>query len=153
MTAPNLDTLKFYIVVPAAATNYVTNPTPYRSTTGYTVHDGGSGATIAGSDTEQRRGPKCIKITPPAADELAGVYFSPISVTDTHTYTFSCDVKGVVGQAMRIYITKAAGAALATTIFTATGYWQRVEVTLTATETDSTYRLYVDRDAVNSESV
>jgi len=47
-------------------------------------------------------------------------------------------------------ITNAAHAAKATKTFTATGYWQRVEVTLTATETASDYELWVTRDAVSS---
>lgn len=145
MTAPSLESMKFYVVIPAAATNYVTNPTPYRSTTGYTAYDAGGGTAISASDTYTRRGPKCIKVAA-VASEAGGVYFSTISITDTQSYTFSVDVRGVDGEAMRIKVEDAGGTYTYTTTFTATGYWQRESVTFTAEETAADYRLYVIRD-------
>jgi len=50
-------------------------------------------------------------------------------------------------------IADSAHAAKVTKTFTATGYWQRVEVTLTAAETKTDYELWVTRDAVASTSV
>lgn len=147
MTAPTLTSMKFYIVVPEAGINYVTNPIPQWATTKYATV--GAGSAIALSDAYSRRGAKCIMATP-ATGVACGVIYEEVSVTDTHTYTFSVDVLGVAGQAMRIYIADTAHAVKATTTFTATGYWQRISVTLTAAETAATYELYVIRDAVAS---
>jgi hypothetical protein len=133
--------LKFYIVVPQAATNYVTNPTPYRAMTGYTAY----GGSIAASTISGRRGPLCIKVTPTTAE--SGVYFGTVSVTNAEDYVFSCDVIGESGKAMRLRVEDVGGTYTYETTFTATGYWQRPEVTFTAEETASDYRLYVLRDA------
>lgn len=148
----NLEYMNFYIITPSGAINYVTNPTPYRATTGYTAYDAGGGTAIAASDTYTRRGPKCIQVTAVAA-EAGGVYFGTVSITDTLKYTFSVDVKGIDGEAMRIKIEDAGGTYTATTTFTATGDWQRVQVTITAQETASDYRLYVIRDSQAGESI
>jgi len=56
----------------------------------------------------------------------------------------------VAGQPMRIVIATSTGTARATKTFIATGYWQRVEVTLLATETVTNYRVQVTRDSVSS---
>ena len=98
MTAPTLTNLKFYIVTPAAAINYVTNPTPYKATTGYVAYLG----SIALDDTYSRRGPGCIKVTP--TTDVSGVYFDNISITNSKTYTFSTDVKGESGKGMSLFI-------------------------------------------------
>jgi len=76
-------------------------------------------------------------------------YYSGLKVTANLPYTFSCYVKGVAGQAMRIQIRQTT-TIRATKQFTATGYWQRVEVTYTPTVTATNYRVYVVRDAVAS---
>ena len=136
-----MDKMKFWIITPSGAINYVTNPTPYRSTTGYSVYN----STIALSDAYTRRGPKCIRVTPTTS--TSGVYFSGVPVSNGKTYTFSVDVKGESGKVMRIYIANGAGTARATTTFTATGNWQRLQVTWTATENQANYRLYVVRNA------
>lgn len=137
----DLESMKFYIVVPQAATNYVTNPTPYRATTGYTAVVG----SIAASTISGRRGPLCIKVTPTTA--LSGVYFGTVSVTNGDDYVFSCDVKGEAGKTMQIKVMDAGESYQYWTTFTATGYWQRVEVTFTAQEDASDYRLFVLRNA------
>lgn len=139
----NLEYMKFWIITPSGAINYVTNPTPYRSMTGYTAY--GAGTTIAASDTYTRRGPACIKVTPTTS--TSGVYFNGVPVSNGKTYTFSVDVKGESEKVMRIYIANGAGTARATTTFTATGNWQRLQVTWTATENQANYRLYVVRNA------
>ena len=140
-----IDLYKFYIVQPQAGRNYVTNPHPYAATTGYTSYSG----SIALDDTYTRRGSSCLKMTP-LANMSAGVNYSFVSVTSGLAYAFSVDVKGVEGQAMRIYISNTAGSPKATTTFTATGNWQRISVTHTAAETKTDYRLYVVRDSVAS---
>lgn len=142
-----IDLYKFYIVRPQAGRNYVTNPQPYAVTTGYTNYNG----SMALDDTYTRRGSSCLKITPQTG-KASGVFYSTVSVTSGLAYAFSVDVKGVDGQAMRIYIANSAGTAKATTTFTATGNWQRISVTHTAAETKTDYRLYVVRDSVASTS-
>ena len=140
-----IDLYKFYIVQPQAGRNYVTNPHPYAATTGYTNYNG----SMALDDTYTRRGSSCLKVTPQTG-MASGVFYSTVSVTSGLGYAFSVDVKGVDGQAMRIYIANSAGTAKATTTFTATGNWQRISVTHTAAETKTDYRLYVIRDSVAS---
>ncbi len=142
-----LDSMKFYIVVPRAATNYVTNPTPYLATTGYTASVG----TIALTDDVSRRGPGCIEVTPTTA--LSGVYFGTVDVVNNQDYAFSVDVKGETGKAMRIRVEDAGATHTYETEFTATGNWQRVSVEFTAEETADDYRLYVLRDATTGTNV
>ena len=142
-----LEKMKFYLVKPQAATNYVTNPTPYLATTGYTASVG----TIALTDDASRRGPGCIEVTPTTA--LSGVYFGTVAVVNTQNYAFSVDVKGETGKAMRIRVEDAGGTYTYETEFTATGNWQRVSVAFTAQETASDYRLYVLRDATTGTAV
>ena len=142
-----MNTMKFWIITPSGATNLVTNPTPYRATTGYTTVTG----TIAASDTFTRRGPKCIEVTP--TTDASGVYFGNVGVTDTLKYTFSVDVKGTSGKAMRIKVEDAGATYSYAKTFVATGHWQRIEVSFTAEETASDYRLYVLRDATTGTAV
>ena len=149
MTAPVLTQKKFWIVKPKAGRNYIKNPrfdTP-EGITYWTAS--GAGVTIELTGDEVRRGAHSLQVNP-ASGIASSAYYDNVKVTSGLDYTFSVDVKGTAGQAMRIMITNAAHAAKATKTFTATGYWQRVEVTLTATETASDYELWVTRDAVAS---
>lgn len=143
MTA--IASMEFYVIVPERGENLVKNPSPYYRLDGYT--DVSSVITL--SDTYTRREARCIKVEPTGAG-ASGVYYSPLPHTDAKPYTFSVDVKGVAGQAMRILIADSDGAALSTTQFIATGNWQRVAVTWTATSTAANARVYVIRDAVIS---
>ena len=86
----------------------------------------------------------------PATNTISGAYHGGLTVENGLDYTFSCYVKGVAGQVMRILISDGADAVKATKQFTATGYWQRVEVTHTAAENAATYRAKVLRDAAAS---
>lgn len=149
MTAPVLAYKKFYVVNPKAATNQIKNPTFASPDFEEDWAASGEGVTIAESGDSQRRGAYSMKVNT-AIGVASGAYHGGLSVVDKSDYTFSCDVKGVAGQAMRIYIANVSGTAKATTTFAATGYWQRVEVTHTAAENASTYRVYVIRDAVAS---
>ena len=149
MTAPVLTQKKFWIVKPKAAVNQIKNPTFAGPDFVEDWTASGAGVTIAESGDYQRRGAYSMKVNP-ATGVASGAYHTGLTVTDGDDYTFSCDVKGVAGQAMRIYIANVSGTVKAATAFTATGYWQRVEVTHTAAENASTYRVYVIRDAVAS---
>ncbi len=142
-----IDVYKYYIVQPAAGENYIKNPQPSVATTGY----GASDSAIALDDTYTRRGPQCIKVTP-QANKASGIYYSPVSIASGTSYVFSVDVRGVVGQAMRILISDHTDKAVATKTFTATGKWQRIEVAYTADYTETTSYVAVIRDTVASTS-
>jgi len=146
MTAPVLAQKKFWIVKPKAAVNQIKNPTFAHPefVTGWTA----SGGTVAESGDGARWGVYSMKVTPTSGVE-SYAYYSGLKVTAGLPYTFSCYVKGVAGQAMRIQIRQTT-TIKATKQFTATGYWQRVEVSYTPTVTATDYRAYVVRDAVAS---
>jgi len=149
MTAPKLEQMKYWIIVPAEGTNQIKNP---RFDTPDGVEDwvaSGAGVTIALTGDKQRHGAYSMKVNP-ASGVASGAYYANLSVTNGLTYTFSCDVLGVQGQNMRIYIANSSGTPKKTTTFAATGYWQRVSVSFPVVETVTTYRVYVVRDAVAS---
>jgi len=142
MTAPKLEQMKYWIVKPAGGYNYIKNP---RFDTPDGVEDWTANySTIAVSDDYARRGAYSMKVVPSHGIN-SYVTYSGLSVTAGLAYTFSCDIKGVAGQAMRIYI----GTYTAKT-FTATGYWQRVQVTsIIPTGVTTTY-VVVQRDSALS---
>lgn len=149
MTAPVLTNKKFWIVNPKAAINQIKNPTFASPDFEEDWTAIGAGVTIAETGDEQRWGAYSMQVNP-ATGVSSGAYHGGLTVANTLAYTFSCYVKGVAGQAMRILISDGADAVKATKQFTATGYWQRVEVTHTAAENAATYRAKVLRDAVAS---
>ena len=152
MTAPVLAYKKFWIVKPKAGRNYIKNP---RFDKPDGVEDwtaNGAGVTIELTGDYARRGAYSLQVNT-ATGIASSTYYDNASVTSGLDYTFSVDIKGVEGQAMRIVIADSTHAAKATKTFTATGYWQRVEVTLTAAETKTDYELWVTRDAVASTAV
>jgi hypothetical protein len=148
MTAPVLTQKKFWIIKPAAGRNEIWNPRfdPLEGVTYWT----GTNASISLTGEETRRNSYSMKVTPVSGTAGTAYYKRGLKVTNGLKYTFSCDVKGVAGQPMRIVIATSTGTARATKTFTATGYWQRVEVTLSATESVSNYRVQITRDAVSS---
>ena len=149
MTAPVLAYKKFWIVKPKAAINQIKNPAFASPDFEEDWAASGAGVTIAESADYQRRGAYSMKVNT-ATGVASGAYHVGLSVVSGSDYTFSCDVKGVAGQAMRIYIANVSSTAKATTTFTATGYWQRVSVSHAAAETTTDYRVYVTRAAVAS---
>lgn len=149
MTAPKIDYHKFWIVKPYEQYNYIKNPTFASPDFEEDWAASGAGVTIAHSGDYQRRGAYSMKVNT-ASGVASGAYYANLSVTNGVTYAFSCDVLGVAGQAMRIFISDAANNIKATTTFTATGYWQRESVSFTAAETATTYYVAVSRDAVAS---
>lgn len=149
MTAPVLAHKKFYIIKPAEGTNQIKNPRfgppdfeedwlPY-----------GSGVTIEETGYEQRFASYSMQVNPASGVKSYAIYIN-VTVTNGDDYTFSCYVKGTAGQAMSLNITNSASVIKGSTSFTTTGYWQRQEVTITAAEDASNYRLEVVRDAVAS---
>lgn len=140
MTKPQLERMKFWIVKPYGGYNYLKNPA-FAKPTGV-IYWAGTRATAAVSGDEQRRGAYSMKVTP-VSGQSSYVAYAGLAVTAGLAYTFSCDVKGVAGQAMRIYIN-----AYAAKTFTATGYWQRVQVTATMGSGVTEAYVVVQRDSV-----
>ena len=146
MTAPKLEQMKYWIIVPAEGTNQIKNPrfdTP-DGVEDWTVYNGSK----ALSGDKARWGAYSAKVTPNSGVG-SYAYYSGLKVTANLPYTFSCYVKGVAGQAMRIQIRQTT-TIKATKQFTATGYWQRVEVTYMPTANATDYRVYVQRDSIAS---
>lgn len=149
MTAPVLYKKKFWIVKPWGGENQIKNPR-------FDMPDGkedwaasGAGVTIANSSDEQRFGAYSMKVN--TANNVASTaYYAGLSVVTGLSYTFSCYVKGVAGQAMRVFISNVGNTIKGTTQFTATGYWQRVQVTVTADDTKTDWYAAVSRDATAS---
>jgi len=149
MTAPVLAHKKFYIIKPAEGTNQIKNPifSPPDHEQDWVAY--GSGVTIEETGSEQRFGAYSMQVNTATGVSSSAIY-SGISVENGLDYTFSCYVKGTDGQAMRLVIGDAVGNVKGTTTFTATGYWQRQEVTITSAETVDTYVAYIARDATAS---
>lgn len=145
-----LEKMKFYIVIPQEAVNYVLNPIPYPKRTdgsfeGYTDIN----ATLTYSDEHTRRAGVSMKITP-ATGVASGVEYSAVPITNDEYFVFSADVLGVDDQDYKIQITDSGGAVKASLSFKGTGYWDRKEISLKGTETKTDYKLRVVRDAVAS---
>jgi len=148
MTAPQLEHMKFFIVKPKAAINQIKNPTFAHPDFVEDWAAYGTGVTIAETGDEARWGAYSMKVNT-ATGYVGGAYYAGLTVEVGKAYTFSCYVKGVAGQAMRVEIRQTT-TIKATKQFVATGYWQRVEVTYTAPGNATDYRVYVIRDAVAS---
>lgn len=129
------------LITPEQTINLVQNPSIEEATTNYTA----VGGSIARVITQQRRGAYSLEITPTAGVN-DGAFYATVSLTSGSTYTYSIDVKGVLGIPYRIYFATTAAAVLGTpTTFTGSGAWQRVTVTYTETST-TTRRLYVEKN-------
>lgn len=119
-----LTNMEFYIIVPQAGENLVKNPRAVRSLTGYTSR---GGAAITIDDTHVRRGSQCIRVGGQTGE--SGVFYSPFTLESGKTYTFSVDVFAPAGLGMALEIGNVAGTVTdVRKEFTATGNWQRVEV-------------------------
>ena len=149
MTAPTLERMKFWIVVPKYAENQIKNPTFASPDFEEDWTAIGAGVTIAETGDEQRWGAYSMKVNP-ATSVSSGAYHGGLAVENGLDYTFSCYVKGVAGQTMSLAVDKGSTPDLFTKTFTASGYWQRVELTFTSGDTAATYRAKVLRDAVAS---
>jgi len=149
MAAPVLSHKKFYIVKPAEGTNYIKNPRfdPPDGVAGWA--SGTAGVVVALSGDEARRGAYSMKITPPN-NTASPVGYDNLAVVNQLDYTFSFDFKGTEGQSFVAAIHDAAWDAKKTASFTATGYWQRIELTFTATENSSAYKVSIARNAIAS---
>ena len=148
MTAPTLERMKFWIVVPKAATNQILNPT-FASPQGAAAWTASNGS-IATTDAQQRFGAYSMQANPQAGERTVRVWHGNLKVENGKAYTYSCHIKGVAGQAMRIFIADAAGNAKATKTFTATGYWNRYEVSWVSNVSAADYRVYTQRDLLIS---
>ena len=148
MAAPILTQKKFWIVKPKAGRNELWNPT--FATPQGVIYWSGINASISLTGEETRRNSYSMKVTPTEISDGIAYYNRGLKVVSGLKYTFSCDVKGIAGQDMQIAIADALKIQKAYKFFTATGYWQRVEVTLLATETANDYCVEVSRNASTS---
>ena len=149
MTAPTLERMKFWIVVPKYAENQIKNPTFASPDFAEDWAVKGASGVISTVSDESRWGVYSMKVTPVTGVDSV-IYYAGLSVENALDYTFSCYVKGVAAQTMRILITDSSGTAKATTTFTATGYWQRVEVKWTSNANASDYQAHIIRNSVAS---
>ena len=140
---------KFYIIVPKAATNLITNPSFEYGIMGWAADIvSGAGVSIARTSTQQRRGAYSCEVTT-ATGVDSGAYFA-ISLTSGTQYTFSVDIKDVSGQIFTIAAYDTArfeNTGLSTWI--GTGAWVRRSLTFTAA-TSGTFYLFFIRNAVAS---
>jgi hypothetical protein len=150
MTAPTLSQKKFYIIKPATGRNYLYKPT-------FAEPDGtkwwsviGTSATLSSTAEEQRHGAYCMQVDI-GSETWSAAKYAGISVTDGLYYTFSADVKADAGHTIALTIRNAADTAVATKSATATGYWQRLEVSWLATETSSSYNVRVTHSNFSSD--
>ena len=133
------------IIIPEATTNLVANPSVFDDATGFTA----VGGSIVRDTTFMRREIACLKITPTAAVN-DGCYYGTVSLTTSTSYTFSVDIQGVDGEPYKIWFANTSGTLKGTaTTFTATGSWERQEVTW-ACDSTTTYRLYVTKNNDNN---
>ncbi len=139
-----LDTVDIWILKAKEAYNLVTNPSFETGTSGYTTVL----STVARSRSYQRRGAYSLEITPNTG-VASGVYFGTVALAAGTKYTYSADVLGVAGQAMRLEFRDTSANVLATQLFTASGYWQRIALSYTEAS-GASRRIYLIRDAVAS---
>lgn len=138
----------YSIILPLATTNLITNPSFELATTGWTAQ----GGSIARSTSYQKWGVASLAVTP-TSGTTDGVYFGTVSLTTGTTYTFSVWVKGVAGISYKIYFANTSATLKGTaTTFTATGNWERQEVSW-ACDSTTTYRVYATKNTDASTGV
>lgn len=135
-------------MIPQGVINLHKNPSLEGDATGF--NNSGTGASISRSSDDSFRGAYCAKIQT-GSTNTGGGYYGTISLTSGQNYTFSVYVKADVGMLGKIYIANTSGTALATTTFTGTGRWQRVEVNYVETSTASR-RFYVTKNGGSTTS-
>lgn len=149
-----LERLKFWIVVPQVATNYVKKPCAYSlgNTTGYLSTGAGTLSQSTDEDAVySRRWGRCLKVA--CTNTADGVEYGKtkgwgVPVTNTKKYTFSVDVIDLVaGEDLSLLVKNAGGTVKASLAFKSTGYWQRPSVTVTADATATNWRIEVRREA------
>lgn len=128
------------IVVPAAATNLITNPSVELSTTGYSAF----GAGMSRSTLDQRRGAYGLRVAP-MIDESIISY--AVTLAPETTYTFTVDVKGAPGVQYSLLVHDATAVADLPwrTEFRGTGRWERHRLSF-ITSANSLFGLWVQQD-------
>ena len=150
MTAPVMQYNKFWIVKPKAGTNQILNPSFAKpeGITGWSISD--TGVTLSLTGDHQRRGAYAMQVNCAANTKCTPYTGAYLSVLQNFCYVLSMDVKAEVGQSMTLYIGNSSGTIKARKDWTATGYWQRMEVPWIATETATNYRAFITRNSSTS---
>lgn len=135
----------WFVVVPEATINLISNPSFEKATTGYSAVAGG---TLARSTEKQRRGLYSGKYTP-TNNTGDGIYYG-LTLAAATTYTFSVDVWGVDSVPYKVYAYDVTGGVtLAAATFTGRGSWSRRKVTFT-TGANTSIRLYLVKNSSSS---
>jgi hypothetical protein len=132
------------IVVPAAATNLITNPSVELVTTGYTASD----AAIARATSRQRHGAYSLQVDPSA--DTGGVYYTIALAPDT-TYTWSLDEKTKPGVAYTLSVYDVTNTVYLSSVleFRGTGEWERRRLSFIS-GAGTSYRLELRQDGGGS---
>lgn len=138
----------FSVIVPAARTNLITNPSFELATTNWTA----VGGSIARSTTEQYHGAYSLAITPSAGTNSDGAFFGTVSLTSGTTYAYSLKLKGTAGRKYTLSIATTGGVDLTAATVTATGRWQWVYGYWTETSS-TTRRVYIRKASHNDANV
>ena len=148
MTAPQLEKMKFWIIKPKAGRNAIPNPTFAMGISGWLYSVGTT--SIEQSGDESRWGAYSLKVNTSA--NLNCNTFRGISVVAGSDYTFSVYVKGTAGQQFKLLYQQSVDpwTVYKEVSFTATGYWQREELSWTSSITGSDKYLVVRRMAIDS---
>jgi hypothetical protein len=141
-----LEINKWYLVCPTPTTiNLITNPSIETGTASWPMY---GSATLSQSVTKQSHGVYSLKVIP-ASGSVAGGYYE-IALVSGSQYVFSCDIYTIVGQQYNLQFGDAASVLKGTAnTWTGNGYWQRREVTYSATAT-ATHRLHFWRTGTAS---
>jgi hypothetical protein len=117
----------YQLYIPAAGTNLLSNPSLEFGSTGYS---GVASATVAESTEAAAFGGRSLKVTPASASAHSGAE-TTYAATANVTMTFSAYLLGEAGADYEVQADD--GVTAEVDVVTATGDWQRVELTFTAT--------------------
>lgn len=130
------------VYVPSARTNLVACPSFELNSTGWSAY--GVGTTISRVTDYAAFGAYSLKADIDSASINRGVSYTTLTFAVGSTYTASAHVHAPVGAAMYIVLyDQINGVTRGTTLFTGTGTWQRVEVTVVAAASSSTHHIII----------
>jgi hypothetical protein len=129
------------IVLPDETQNYISNPSIEIDTSGWSAIAGA----ITRSDTDAMYGIYCLAVTPTSSSD-DGAYFGEVTLDGGDDYTFSAYIRGAAGVPYKMYFASTSGSAVGTpATFTATGVWERQEVSYNSTGSTD-FRVYVTKN-------
>jgi hypothetical protein len=121
----------FSLFYPTGTTNKIPNPSFEDNSNGMV----GITATIARTATKQSRGTYALAVTLTGTATNIGMVFTGTSLTAGTVHNFSTDIYAPASTILKVAFLSTSNVVLASTIFTGTGDWQRVNVSWTETGT------------------